>query len=139
MNTNMDIDISDDLQELRERVEVMAVSRDDAAIITRAALEIARLRGKEPVTKEKQVMWTTFGTAAPQRVEIVEEMPRGTTMILYRGSNASVPSDTLFATETEAWLAMCAKAAADMELLHRRLDYLHREYDKAKEREESQV
>jgi hypothetical protein len=48
----MDIDISDDLQELRERIEVMAVSREDAAIVTRAALEIARLRGEAPITKE---------------------------------------------------------------------------------------
>ena len=46
-------DISDDLQELRERIEVMAVSREDAEIITRAALEIARLRGEAPITKEE--------------------------------------------------------------------------------------
>jgi len=83
-------------------------------------------------------MWTTFGTAAPQRVEFVKEERRGTTMVLYRGSNASVPNDTLFATASESWLALCAKAAADMELLHRRLDYLHREYEKAKKREEAQ-
>lgn len=41
----MDIDISDDLAELREKLEVMAAGREDAAIVTRAALEIARLRG----------------------------------------------------------------------------------------------
>jgi hypothetical protein len=134
----MDIDISDDLQELRERVEVMAVSREDAAIITRAALEIARLRGKEPVTKEERVMWTTFGTAAPQRVEFVKDSRPGMAIIKYRGCQPSVPKDTLFATESESWLALCAKAAADMELLHKRLDYLHREYDKAKKREEAQ-
>jgi hypothetical protein len=41
----MNIDISDDLQELRERMEEIGRNAD-AAIITRAALEIARLRGE---------------------------------------------------------------------------------------------
>jgi hypothetical protein len=40
----MDIDISDDLQDLLERMELDG-RFDDADTITRAALEIARLRG----------------------------------------------------------------------------------------------
>jgi hypothetical protein len=40
----MDIDISDDLQNLRERLESEG-RQADADIVTRAALEIARLRG----------------------------------------------------------------------------------------------
>ena len=48
---NMDIDISDDLQELRERLEGMGQLLE-ASIVTRAALEIARLRGEASTTEE---------------------------------------------------------------------------------------
>jgi hypothetical protein len=40
----MDIDISDDLQNLRQRLEAVGYF-NEASIVTRAALEIARLRG----------------------------------------------------------------------------------------------
>jgi len=76
--------------------------------------------------------------ASPQRVEFVENSRPGMAIIKYGGCKPSVPKNTLFATESEAWLSLCSKAAVDMELLHKRLDYLHREYDKAKSREESQ-
>jgi hypothetical protein len=135
---SMDMNISDDLQELRERIEVMAVSRDDAAIITRAALEIARLRGEAPITKEDRAMWTTFGTAAPQRVEFVEEKQRGTTMVVYRGSTASVPSDTLFAVESDAWLSMYSKADAEITQLYKRSASLYREFCEALKREQQE-
>ena len=82
-------------------------------------------------------MWTTYGMAAPQRVEFVSDSRKGMAIIKYRGSQPSVPRDTLFESESEAWLSLCVKAAADMEYLHRKLDYLHREHRKACQREET--
>ena len=80
-------------------------------------------------------MWTTYGMASPQRVEFVEDSRPGMAIIKYRGCQPSVPKDTLFATESEAWLALLNKAQADALKMQERCDYLHREMTKARKRE----
>ena len=82
-------------------------------------------------------MWTIYGMAAPQRVEFVRDSRLYSAIVQYRGGQISLPKDTLFELESEAWLSLCDKAAADMECLHRKLDHLHREHKKACKQEKS--